>query len=207
MFKKIAVITALAGVALGAQAQTNLLRNGSFEATSNGSGYCYLGNVGCTLQSWAGTAPVMASNNGAWGNPSGIANWNASFGAEQIGIQNSTFVEQSLTLAAGTYSLTWFDAKRVGYNDQSYNVFLNGVSAGNFVTAGSSNWQQRTLTFTTTAAGTEVIRFAGVAGYAQDGTSFIDNVALVSDVPEPSTTALMMVGALALVARRRRIAR
>ncbi|MBN8488685.1 MAG: PEP-CTERM sorting domain-containing protein [Burkholderiales bacterium] len=204
--------TLLAGAVLAlssASASANLLSNGSFESHSTSlanNGFCYLGgNCPGTLADWSASAPLIGSYSGAWGDPSSRGGWSASQGDMLIGLQNASWVEQSLTLAAGTYTLSWVDAGRPGYNNTSYEVKLDGSTIGSYSTLAGEAWDGQSLTFTVGASGSHTLRMQGLAVNA-DGTAFIDNMTLTTAVPEPGTASLGLAGLalLAGVARRRR---
>ena len=196
-------------VSVGAHAQ--LVTNGSFEAVgpdlSKGGSYCYLNYapLECgSLPGWTGALPVIASTSGAWGNPSGMAGWDGSFGAVLAGLQNTSYVQQGLTLAAGTYTLTWNDAGRAGYGNTAYDVYYGSSLLGHFATTSGQAWGVHSVNFS--ATGADVLKFQGLAVSA-DGTAFIDKVAVsVSAVPEPASAAMLAAGLLAVSLLRRRSA-
>ncbi len=199
--------------ALSAQASTNLLQNGSFEASSPASdytsGYCYTnypGNVACNsaVPGWSGNFVLISADSGPWGNPQGLSNSATIDGVTIAGIQNDSSLSQTLSLAAGSYTLSWVDTNRNGYDNQTYDVTLNGDVLDTFSTQAGAAWTTHTLTFTVASAGLQTLSFAGQS-LGGDRTSFIDNVQLTSAVPEPSDLALVLAGLAVVgsVARRR----
>lgn len=209
------VLATLAALAAAcAPAQANLLSNASFESTVTAltqpsAQYCY----GCANDGWSGTAVVMKSTSGAWGAPLSLGNY--SHGNQLVGLQNDTYVEQSLSLAAGTYLLTWADAGRKQYQPTRYDVLFGGtqLNATSYATQGGQAWSTHSLSFT--ASGTGALRFQGQA-FSADGTAFIDGLSLTltaaapgaaAQVPEPAAFGLVAVAlaGLAATSRRRRV--
>lgn len=184
-------------------AQANLLSNGSFEGPFVTSDYCY----GCVAGGWSGPAPMIHASSGAWGNPQGLGGY--SFGLQLVGLQNASYIEQTINLAAGSYQLTWNDAGRAGYYSTAYDIYFDGVklNASSFATNGGQAWSSHGLAFTAQGAG--ALRFQGLA-INPDGTAFIDNLALNArqNVPEPQSLALVTLALLgAGLAGRRKAAR
>lgn len=217
MIKNILLAAALAAVSHGAQASTNVVQNGGLDGVT--SGYVYNGvapsiqaampGFGYTdgvVQGWTGSFVSIASGNGAWGSPSTLPGGGSQLGGSVAGIQADGTLSQLLTLDAGTYVLTWLDANRYGGSNQSYAVSFNGdaLSTTAFDTTVGGGWHQESLTFTVAEQTTGDLTFAGLKGWTTgDATAFIDNVSL-SAVPEPTSTLMLAIGVLGLVAWRRR---
>jgi hypothetical protein len=191
-------------------AQANLLTNGSFEAAgpslAGAGSYCYLG-IGdsrecASVPGWTGTLQIIAANSGPWNNPSATAGWSAAQGSRIAGLQNSSYMEQTLNLAAGNYTLTWLDSNRSSnqYSGTSYAVRLDDLTLASYSTSVGDAWAANSLTFAATA-GSHTLRLQGLRT-SGDGTAFVDMLS-VNAVPEPASIALVLVG-LAGVAMGRR---
>lgn len=216
--KKITALAAVAAFSLFSQTahSAELLTNGSFEsATSlNSSGFCYLGMApsDCgSINGWSGTTSgQIAANSAAFGTPQSRTGFDASFGAQVGSVQNNSTLEQMVTGAGGSYTLSWFDAGRPGdLVGQTYEVSFGSNILGSFVVASGQGWSSHSVMFTA-AAGTDLLMFNGV-GTQADGTAFLDKISLtsapaVSAVPEPESLAMMLAGLAVLggVARRQR---
>ena len=215
MFKKIFIAAAIGAVAMGAQASTNLVSNGEMNGTT--SDYIYnaapgtvTSNYGAvptdadTVGNWDGSFVSIASNSSPWGNPSGLANFDAATqGGYVAGVQADGTLSQTLNLAEGEYTLTWVTANR-GNANQNYLVQFGGTTIDNVTTTEGAGWTTESVTFTT--AGGTGLSFVGQSVYNSsndDATSFIDNVS-VTAVPEPASLLMMAVGTLGLLAWRRR---
>lgn len=209
-----ALLAATLAATAALPAHADLLVNGSFDAAGpsfSGTGsYCYLG-IGdyreCgSVPGWTGTFPLIAASSGPWNTPSSNGGWTAAQGTVLAGLQNSSFLEQSLTLAGGSYTLTWLDSNRKNYGTgNSYTVQLDGQVLATYSTNPGDAWDANTLTFSA-SAGQHTLRLQGLRT-SGDGTSFVDDLKLtpVAQVPEPQSLALMALGlGLLAVARRRR---
>lgn len=216
MIKNIFVAAAIAATAFGAQASANLVQNGALDGTVGT--YIYnaapstvtqfygaVPTTANTVADWTGSFVSIATSSGAWGTPSGLANFGTTTqGGYVAGVQADGTLSQSLTLAAGTYALSWLDANRSGLGEQSYSVSFGGVTYDTVTTLHSAGWTQESLVFTLAQDTVGALTFTGLTSYHDtDATSFIDNVS-VSAVPEPTSLLMMAVATLGLLAWRRR---
>ncbi|MCV2354203.1 PEP-CTERM sorting domain-containing protein [Paucibacter sp. B2R-40] len=192
---------------------THVVKNGGFETQtgSNLGGYCYTYQAGCTLADWtsSGNTVVIGANSGAWGGPSSLANGQTGLGSFVLGLQGTDAkLSQYLTLDAGTQvALSWFDAGRSNWSNglQSYEVSFAGASLGIFSNSVGQGWNQHNLAFTASGSGALQFRSLHVSDF--DRTSFIngiDAVASISQVPEPQSFALVLMGLAAVAVARRR---
>jgi len=214
-----AIVTLAASSAqTGAQAQVNLLVNGSFENTTGvsfaGGSFCYLGFPGLdceVIPGWTGETPALIlSTSSAWQNPNATAGFDgAAQGAVFVGLQSEADISQTVTLAAGDYTLSWRDSHRslirFDMGPQAYEVRLGTQVLASFLTSPGDPWTQRSVSFST-AGGALALTFDGVSrpGPGLDATTFLDDIRLVGAVPEPGTWAMWLAGAGVLLARRRR---
>jgi len=213
MIKNILVAAAFGAAAVAAQASpVNLVSNGSFDGTTSDYIYngtpasvaIYYGSVPTqagTVAGWDGSFVSITSSSGPWFTPSSLPGFNAAAqGGYIAGVQADATLDQALTLAAGTYTLTWLTANRGA--DQTYSVLFNGEQIDQLTTTTSAGWTTESVTFTT--GGGTGLSFVGDTSFGQrDATSLIDNVS-VTAVPEPTSLLMMAFATLGLLAWRRR---
>lgn len=187
--KKALTATALALAALGAQAATNLVANGSFEADTQAAGTW---NFYANLTDWTGVNNIELRNNVA-----GTAQNGVNF--VELDTDRNNSMKQSIAASSGDYLLSfWYSARPgvgAGSNGLSYSF---GALAGNVLTAtsgGAANvWQHYVGKVHLTGA--TDLNFGAIQTSDALGGS-LDNVS-VSAVPEPEAFAMLMAG-LALV--------
>lgn len=188
IIKSAAVIVALvAGQAHAAPSE--LISNGSFEATSiaNGSWSVY-----SSLPGWSNIGSGIELRN----NVAGSAYDGSNF-VELDSYSNSAIEQQLATTAGKHYTLSFAIQDRAGVDlsSQGVEVFWNGSSQGVFSNA--TNWTVKTLDLVGNGS-TGTLRFAAAGTSDSLGTS-LDKISLVAaPVPEPETYGMLLAG-LALV--------
>ncbi len=178
----------------------NLVVNGSFETVSaTPTADIYTTSFGAlatsavsnwTLGTSTGTAyDGLALSSGGLGTKTILDGSNALF------VQGTGSASQAITLGAGLYTLSFYAMGRTnGPNGANQVTVTLGslvnqtVQPTNTTQTAISSWIRYTYTFTTTAAGTYTLRFAGVIPYGtgSDYTTFIDRVSVVAGVQPPA---------------------
>jgi hypothetical protein len=155
-----------------------VLQDPGFETPNVGTGtfnsfQYHPSNSPWTFSTYAG----VAGNGGGFtdGNP------DAPQGTQVAFLQGPSSASQAVTLAAGTYSLSFSAAQRGdgNYSSQTFQVQVDGTVVGTF-TPGSTSYTAYTTPSFTVTAGAHSITFVGLdpAGADKDNTAFIDQVLL-----------------------------
>ena len=189
-----------------AGAAVNLISNGDFESTAIASGTFQelpTGNAGLTDWTISGGFGVMKDHNRFGFSSDGstyLALESNSFGpgagiisqtiATTIGDNYSLSFEYSALSTAAVIDITY----DVGGADQVLT----------FQNSSGQTWATETFDFIATSTST-TLTFEGTGGLGSIASASIDNVSIVF-VPEPSSTALLGLGGLALLMRRKRSA-
>jgi hypothetical protein len=213
-----AALAALTLAASGAQAATNLVVNGDFEAGNTGftSGYTYLHGDGHPPAVYdVGTNPNAIHE--AWtafgDHTTGAGNMMIINGAEVAGVpvwEESSIAVQSHT----TYFFSTWIASTYPQSPAMLDFSINGVKLGATFTASTTTgvWQQFFASWDSGAATTADISLVN-QNLAFSGNDFaLDDISLSTaapGVPEPATWALMLMGfgaAGAALRNRRRLA-
>jgi hypothetical protein len=154
-----------------AQAQTApALVNPSFEIPAIAS---YQYNPSATGIGWTfSTSSGIQHNNSAWGaspTPDGV---------QTAFIQNIGTITQTITLDAGSYTLS-FQAARRGGQIQPIKVTVDGTQIGSLVSPANASFSPFSIPFSVATTGAHVLRFVGTDG-SGDRSTFIDAVTLVA---------------------------
>ncbi|MYM30817.1 PEPxxWA-CTERM sorting domain-containing protein [Duganella sp. CY15W] len=218
-------LSAVAALSAGmAQASTNLVTNGNFESTTNGTNK-QLSSV-MTLDAHRTTLTGWTSSNGNDGGynfvlSSGLANtWDSAiwlknsytssanggniFASDALYYPGTLSQSISGLTVGGKYTLTFDYAlgQQVGFDGANSNnywqVGLGGSTqnstALSIANGGFSGWKTASMTFTATNA-SEVLSF--LAKGASPGAPpfmLLDSVSLTSAVPEPTTWGMLLGG-------------
>lgn len=183
-------------------ANANLLINGSFESDVQASGTwnIYKNLIGWTGQRLGG---IELRNNNA-----GTASDGFNF-VELDTTFNSSMFQTVDTVNGAIYDLSFDYSGRAGVNKLSNGIkaFWNGVELASFTASGlgktDNNWFS--LEFQVVGTGHDKLSFAAT-GISDSFGGSLDNVNLVTAVPEPENLMLLLagLGLLAYVSRRRR---
>jgi hypothetical protein len=155
--------------------ETPALPAPGYQYNPSGSG------VGWTFDAHSG----IQGNGSAWGAAS------APQGIQTGFIQSTGTISQALTLAAGTYTLSFKAAQRsccVSPYVQPLKVTLDGAQIGSLVSPSSSSFAPSSIVFTVASSGTHTIGFAGTD--PSDKTTFLDDVTLASGSIAAASTVL-----------------
>lgn len=202
-----AVLAALVSATFSAQAaQAAIITDGSFETQGAATGTCSF-NSTCAAGAWSGSAAGHSGINFNDGqNFAGNTPDGQYYGFLQSYNGTTPTISQTVTVAAGTYLVSWLAGGRTNYSGAvDYTVSLNGL-----IYSGSLAQAQpftATSAVTTLAAGTYTLTFSAHTAIG-DNSALIDGVSIISEgaVPEPASWAMMLVGmgAIGFAARRRR---
>ncbi len=136
------------------------------------------------------------------------ANYHSSFPtiALDLGTFASSEISQNINLVAGcdyTLSLETYDFRSQPDSTVSHQFSIDG-NTFDVLALGSQTIETQSFSFTASTSGLSTLSLATVGGSSPDANNWIDNIA-IEKVPEPSSTALLGLGGLALILRRRRI--
>lgn len=189
--KKIVLLLAL--VSLPSFANANVVTNGSFEADAQANGTW---GIYSNLTGWTGVNNVELRNNVAGAASDGV-NY-----VELDTVANNSIFQMISTTAGSIYDLSFDYSPRMGVSSQSNPIkaFWNGSLLSQITGSGigktGNNWY--TLSFSVIGTGSDKLSFSA-AGLSDSFGGGLDNVNLVSSVPEPGiwsslSAGLMLIG-------------
>jgi hypothetical protein len=155
------------------------LVNSSFEIPALGSGYEYdptEAGVGWTFVNSSG----IQGNGSAWGAAPAPA------GTQTALIQRTSSIAQTISLNAGSYTLSFQVAQRAPYV-QPISVTVDGSQIGSLVSPASTSFALVSIPFSVATSAAHTIAFTGTD--PDDKTTFIDAVTLAT-ISTASTTTL-----------------
>lgn len=188
----------LSTLALGANAATNLVTNGSFEQTAQTNWSTYT-----SLPGWTGQPNVELRNN-----VSGTAQDGLNF--VELDTNANSGITQTIT-ATGLVELSFWYSARPGTSSSTNDLqvsFGNSFQATVLQGVGNStsthNWQHFTQIVNLGNSGSAVLAFYARGASDSLGGS-LDNISVTS-VPEPETYAMLLagLGVMGTIARRRK---
>ncbi len=158
---------------------TGELKNGGFETPAIASSSSTKTRVGPFTSDWVFNSRAGIQGNGSVFAPAA----NAPEGTQTAYLKTDNGVngtiQQQLTLAAGTYKLSFKGAKRTNLGGtQTFDVYVDSNKVGTFAPTTGTYTSYTTSAFTVTA-GQHTIRFAATSTTG-DNTAFIDDVKLTA---------------------------
>jgi hypothetical protein len=161
-----------AGKSSGGGTPPASLVNPSFEIPALSGGYQY--NPSATGIGW-----TFSANSGIQGNGSAWGAAPAPNGVQTAFIQGTSTITQTLSLNAGSYTLSFQAARRsccVAPYVQPIKVTIDGAQIGGLVSPASTSFSIFSIPFSVATTGAHTIVFTGTD--ANDKTTFIDSVTI-----------------------------
>jgi len=165
----------------GAPQKNSSIENGNFSQPSiTNNTYEYITSVS-KVPSWNFGNAVLLNNSSAWGYPMPYPNGN-----QCACIQGTTYMEQTLNLSVGSYTLSFMACGRPGFSGaNTIDIQLNGETFYS-VTPPTTKWTSYSSSFTVTTSGNNIIKFLGTI-QSGDNSSAFQNISL--DTSGVSTTS------------------
>jgi ELWxxDGT repeat protein len=166
------------------------LSDGGFESPGVGANTFSAFQYAPTGTPWTFTSLSGTNGSGIAGNGSGFTdqNPNAPEGTQVGFIQGTGSISQTVSLAAGTYQITFDAAQRVSIwqaSQQNFEVLVDGQVVGTFTPSGGTYAGYQSSTFTV-AAGNHRITFQGLDTAGGDNTALMDNVQVAASPTLPA---------------------
>lgn len=156
-------VTPLINAFLDSGFELPIVTPGGFAYSPSSSKWTFTGGAGITTNYSGFTS----------GNP------NSPQGSQVAFIQSLGSFKQSLTLAAGSYTIAFAAAQRGNFlSGETFQVLVDGVSVGGFNNFTSTSYAGLTTTSFNVTAGSHTITFQGTNLNGGDNTVFIDQVAI-----------------------------
>ena len=199
-------LLSITGAALvGASGATINPLNDGFEESDLGSGFRPISIPPLPPAGRINGLAGIAANGSAFG-VTGATNGNHNGATSSVGQaaflqmgdgtigQTGSYISQMISLAAGSYNLNFSLSGRLGYGANGVNLFVNGVQIGSTLFPASlGSFNDVSVNLGNLTAGSYAIAFAGQGANGRDVTTFIDNIAIVSSVPDSGGTFLLML--------------
>ncbi len=186
-------IITLATVSVLAVSANAQVLNGDFEANT-GSPTSWITGGGAVND------PLVYAHNGVVPASGGVGNA-LDLGPSGSATGNGGYAEQTISVAAGSYVLSFDYIGELSNAGVTFDVDLTGVSTFSDSITTASRYSTYTTLVNVASSGNLTLRFTETAKSGINAV--IDNVSFTA-VPEPSSTALLGLGALGLLARRKR---
>ena len=165
----VAILVSLTGFLCAFPSTAQTILNGGFETPALAAGtYAY----GPAAADWVFSGAGIQSNGSAWAAAA------APEGTQTAFVQNVGSVAQSLTLAAGTYTVRFSAARRVS-QVQPLQILIDGTPIGSPIAPAGNNFATYTSENFTVTAGTHTLQFQGT-NPSGDNSTLIDAVTLAT---------------------------
>jgi hypothetical protein len=174
-----AVAAGMLAAPLVAKAQTagsGSLVNPSFEVPLQNGGFTY-------KPTGSGIGWTFSPNSGIAGNGSRFNNGSAPDGTQVGFIQGASTITQTLSLNAGSYTLSFQASSRWGV-PQPIKVTIDGTQIGSLISPASTSFTAVSIPFSVATTGAHTLTFTGTEN--ADKTTFIDAIQLgTGTLPPP----------------------